>query len=100
MLELNDEISKESKDSLLEGLYSAAFALAVDQINKLSIGDTKIIYSFNGSYTLALVNDFPLVVTLIFLENCGVGLVEQIAQPLKKFLEPLKAQVAQSEVSA
>jgi hypothetical protein len=95
--EFSASLSQESKDGLSEGLFSAAFAMSVDQIGKLGVGETRAIYSFNGLYALVHLNDFPIVVTLVFENDQHLGLVGQVVAPLKKFLEPLKTQVANSE---
>jgi hypothetical protein len=106
--DVREDVSTDVREGLLEGLFSATFSVAVDQINKLTLGETKVIYTFNGNYSLAHINYFPLVLTLVFYEGeeraegssqINLGLVEQMIEPLKTALEPIRLQVSSSDAS-
>lgn len=80
----------EFADAILEGIMSATFSVACEQLEKLGIGGVKCISSFYGNYTILHYNTIPTLVLSLICDSksesvaCSRALVPSIASMLEE----------------
>lgn len=74
----------------MEGLFSVCFSAAVDQVDKLPLGNCESIVSFTKSHIIVHVNNFPIVSTFLLSNDGNIGTLFHFLDPFNILLDPLK----------
>ena len=87
------KISKESKESHIDGKIASIFSLASEQASKLGLGTNQTITAFYDDYVVCSVNYFPLVISLVATAEANEGVLLAIVPKVKLALEGIKTKL-------